>query len=180
MTDSEFMDRAEALLARIESRCDRINDETEADIDNQRVGGMVTLTFPNGSQIIVNLQKPLHEIWMAARAGGFHYKFDGKRGWTPRAMASSSPTSRATPASRPASRWTSRRCRQRLVPEQVQDAAALVGRRMLRPVRRQAVRVHQALVLRRRGRFGAGDPKPFSAGRHAQAARRRGRGAYSS
>ena len=77
MTDPEFMDRAEALLARIESNCDRINDETDADVDNQRVGGMVTLTFRNGTQIIVNLQKPLHEVWMAARAGGFHYKFDG-------------------------------------------------------------------------------------------------------
>ena len=79
MTDLEFLDRAEALLARIESCCDRINDETDADIDNQRVGGMVTLTFRNRSQIIVNLQKPLHEVWMAARAGGFHYKFDGLR-----------------------------------------------------------------------------------------------------
>jgi CyaY protein len=77
MTDPEFMDRAEALLARIEAGCDRINDETDADVDNQRVGGMVTLTFRNGTQIIVNLQKPLHEVWMAARAGGFHYKFDG-------------------------------------------------------------------------------------------------------
>ena len=77
MTDPEFMDRAEALLRRIEAACDRINDETDADIDNQRVGGMVTLTFRNGSQIIVNLQKPLHEVWMAARSGGFHYKFDG-------------------------------------------------------------------------------------------------------
>jgi CyaY protein len=77
MTDPEFMDRAEAVLARIEACCDRINDETDADVDNQRVGGMITLTFANGSQIIVNLQKPLHEIWMAARAGGFHYKFDG-------------------------------------------------------------------------------------------------------
>lgn len=81
MTDPEFMDRAEALLRRIEAGCDRINDETDADIDNQRVGGMVTLTFRNGSQIVVNLQKPLHEIWMAARAGGFHYKFDGAQ-WT--------------------------------------------------------------------------------------------------
>jgi CyaY protein len=81
MTDSEYMDRAEALLARVESGCDRINDETDADVDNQRVGGMVTLTFRNGSQIIVNLQKPLHEVWMAARAGGFHYRFDGQR-WT--------------------------------------------------------------------------------------------------
>jgi len=77
MTDLEFMDRAEALLARVEAACDRINDETDADVDNQRVGGMVTLTFSNGTQIIVNLQKPLHEVWMAARAGGFHYKFDG-------------------------------------------------------------------------------------------------------
>ena len=79
MTDPEFMDRAEALLRRVEACCDRINDDTDADIDNQRVGGMVTLTFRNRSQIIVNLQKPLHEIWMAARAGGFHYKFDGSR-----------------------------------------------------------------------------------------------------
>jgi CyaY protein len=77
MTDLEYQDRAEALLARIEAACDRLNDTTDADIDNQRVGGMVTLTFANGSQIIVNLQKPLHEVWMAARAGGFHYKWDG-------------------------------------------------------------------------------------------------------
>jgi CyaY protein len=35
---------------------------------------MVTLSFDNRSQIIINLQKPLQEIWMAARAGGFHYK----------------------------------------------------------------------------------------------------------
>jgi CyaY protein len=79
MTDLEYMDQAEALLARIEACCDRINEQTDADIDNQRVGGMVTITFANGSQIIVNLQKPLQEVWMAARAGGFHYKFDGQR-----------------------------------------------------------------------------------------------------
>ena len=79
MTDLEYMDQAEALLARIEACCDRINEQTDADIDNQRVGGMVTLTFANGTQIIVNLQKPLQEVWLAARAGGFHYKFDGQR-----------------------------------------------------------------------------------------------------
>lgn len=79
MTDPEYMDQAEALLRRLESDCDRINDETDADIDSQRVGGMVTLTFRNGSQIVVNLQTPLHEVWLAARAGGFHYRFDGTR-----------------------------------------------------------------------------------------------------
>lgn len=69
------MDRAEALLKAVEVCCDRINDDSDADIDNQRVGGMVTLTFPNRSQIIINLQKPLHEVWMAAKSGGYHYRW---------------------------------------------------------------------------------------------------------
>jgi CyaY protein len=77
MTDLEYMDHAERLLAQVEASCDRINDETDADIDNQRVGGMVTLTFANRSQIIINLQKPLQEVWLAARSGGYHYRFDG-------------------------------------------------------------------------------------------------------
>ena len=77
MTELEYLDRAEALLASVEACCDRINEETDADIDNQRVGGMVTLSFADGSQIIVNLQRPLQEVWLAARAGGFHYRFDG-------------------------------------------------------------------------------------------------------
>jgi CyaY protein len=77
MTDLEYMDQAERLLTQVEASCDRINEETDADIDNQRVGGMVTLTFANRSQIIINLQKPLHEVWLAARSGGYHYKFDG-------------------------------------------------------------------------------------------------------
>jgi CyaY protein len=79
MTDLEYMDRAEALLRAVEAACDRINDETDTDVDSQRVGGMVTLSFASGSQIIVNLQTPLQEVWLAAKAGGFHYKFDGRR-----------------------------------------------------------------------------------------------------
>jgi CyaY protein len=81
MTDPEFLDLAENLLKAVEAACDRINDEGSADIDNQRVGAMVTLVFANRSQIVVNLQKPLHEVWLAARSGGFHFKFDSKQ-WT--------------------------------------------------------------------------------------------------
>jgi CyaY protein len=76
MTDLEYLDRAEALLRAVEASCDRINDDSDVDLDNQRVGGMVTLSFGNRSQIIINLQKPLHEVWMAARSGGYHYRFD--------------------------------------------------------------------------------------------------------
>ncbi len=74
MTDIEFLDLAENALKAIEAHCDRFNEETDADIDNQRTGGMVTLTFQNHSQIVVNLQKPLQEIWLAAKRGGYHYK----------------------------------------------------------------------------------------------------------
>ncbi len=77
MTDLEYLNQAEAVLRAVELSCDRINDDTDADIDNQRVGGMITLVFANRSQIVINLQKPLHEIWMAARSGGYHYRFDG-------------------------------------------------------------------------------------------------------
>ena len=80
MTDPEFMDHAEKLLKAVEASCDRINDENRADIDNQRVGGMITLVFSNKSQIVINLQKPLHEVWLAAKSGGYHYKFD-KEQW---------------------------------------------------------------------------------------------------
>ncbi|MDD2711663.1 MAG: iron donor protein CyaY [Simplicispira sp.] len=77
MTDLEFMNRAEQLLLAVEQCCDRINDTTDADVDSQRTGGMITLTFPNRTQIIINQQKPLHEMWMAAKSGGYHYRFDG-------------------------------------------------------------------------------------------------------
>ncbi len=77
MTDLEFLDQAEKLLLAVESSCDRINDAGDADVDSQRTGGMVTLTFPNRTQIIINLQRPLHEVWMAAKSGGYHYRFDG-------------------------------------------------------------------------------------------------------
>lgn len=69
------MDRAEALLKAIELTCDRVNETTDCDIDVQRNGGVITLTFENRSQIVVNLQKPLHEIWLADRSGGYHYRW---------------------------------------------------------------------------------------------------------
>lgn len=75
MTDQEFLDVAEQLLRNIETTCDRINESTNADLDNQRVGNMVTLTFLNRSQIVINLQKPLHEVWMASPSGGYHYRY---------------------------------------------------------------------------------------------------------
>ena len=81
MTELDYLDKAETALKAIEMACDRINDATDADVDNQRTGGMITLTFADRSQIIINLQKPLQEIWLAARSGGFHYRLSQEQ-WT--------------------------------------------------------------------------------------------------
>ena len=77
MTDLEYLDSAEALLRSVEAQCDRLGESAGADIDTQRAGAMVTLAFAGGGQIVVNLQKPLHEVWLATRSGGHHYRLTG-------------------------------------------------------------------------------------------------------
>ena len=66
------------------------------DIDSQRTGGLLELSFPDGSKIVVNTQPPLHELWLAARAGGYHFKLRRAGAGSTRATAaSSSPSCRA-------------------------------------------------------------------------------------
>jgi CyaY protein len=75
LSDAEYTRRAHAALAGIESTIDRWLDEDVIDIDTHRTGGLLELSFPGGSKIILNTQPPLQELWMAARAGGFHYRW---------------------------------------------------------------------------------------------------------
>ena len=75
LTDADYRRETDALLARLEAVADRLLQDDVIDIDTQRTGGMVELSFPDGSKIIVNTQPPLHEVWLAARAGGFHYRW---------------------------------------------------------------------------------------------------------
>ena len=79
LTDSDFHRLSHAVLARIEATVDRWLDTDVVDIDSQRTGGLLELSMPGGSKIILNTQPPLHEIWLAARAGGHHYRHvDGR------------------------------------------------------------------------------------------------------
>jgi CyaY protein len=80
LTDSEFHAIAAAVLAGIEETVDRWLQGDVIDIDSGRTGGLLELSFPDGSKIVINAQPPLHELWLAARSGGFHFKYaDG--GW---------------------------------------------------------------------------------------------------
>ena len=77
LSDADYLARAHAMLDAIEAQVDAWLDADVVDIDGNRTGGMLELSFPNGSKIILNTQQPLHELWMAARSGGYHYKYVG-------------------------------------------------------------------------------------------------------
>jgi CyaY protein len=78
LTDAEFVRLSSAVLAQIEAAADLLLQNDVIDIDPQRTGGLLELTFPDDSKIIVNTQPPLHELWLASRAGGYHFRFDGQ------------------------------------------------------------------------------------------------------
>ncbi len=78
ISDAEYHRRAGEVLARIETTLDRWLQEDVIDVDAQRTGGLLELAFPDGSRIVVNTQPPLQELWLAARAGGYHFKLIGE------------------------------------------------------------------------------------------------------
>lgn len=79
LTDAEFHALSGAVLASIEATVDRWLQDDVVDIDASRTGGLLELSLPNGSKLIVNTQPPLHELWLAARSGGYHFKHVGGR-----------------------------------------------------------------------------------------------------
>ncbi|KXB30714.1 iron donor protein CyaY [Dechloromonas denitrificans] len=75
MEDKEFNALADAALARIEAAL----EACEADIDFElAAGGVLEIEFADGSKIIVNRHAVAREIWVAAKAGGFHFRWDGQ------------------------------------------------------------------------------------------------------
>ena len=72
MTETDFHRAVEAVLARIDSALDA-HDQLDVSLE----GGVLTVECPDASRIIVNRQTPNREIWVAARSGGHHFRWDG-------------------------------------------------------------------------------------------------------
>lgn len=78
MNESEFHQRVDDMLLAIEEAI----DESGADIDYENTAGILTLELENGSQIIINRQTPVKQLWLAVRSGGFHFDWsDELAGW---------------------------------------------------------------------------------------------------
>ncbi|MCG9555280.1 iron donor protein CyaY [Vibrio sp. Isolate31] len=77
MNETEFHQLVDIQMQNIEEAI----DDSEADIDYEVTGNVMTLEFENRSQIIINRQEPMKEIWLASKSGGFHFKLIDDK-WT--------------------------------------------------------------------------------------------------
>ncbi|SHF45559.1 iron donor protein CyaY [Vibrio gazogenes] len=71
MNDTEFHQLVDQMLEQIE----QMIDDSGADIDYETTGNVMTLDFEDRSQIVINRQEPMHEIWLASKSGGFHFQY---------------------------------------------------------------------------------------------------------
>ena len=74
MTPSEFDSLADATLERIA----RAVEESGADCDCEPKGsGVLEFEFADGTRIVVNRHSAARQIWVAARSGGYHFRWNG-------------------------------------------------------------------------------------------------------
>ena len=76
--DKQFHQLGSNLLHSIEAALEAADDQLDLDLDVERQGGnVINIRFRDKSVIVVNTQPPLHEIWVAAKSGGYHYRWAG-------------------------------------------------------------------------------------------------------
>jgi len=75
MTESEYTRLANDTLSRLEQAI----EESDGDFDYEFTeGGILQIEFADDSVIVVNKQAAAQEIWVAAKSGGFHYRWNGE------------------------------------------------------------------------------------------------------
>ncbi|MEW5903482.1 MAG: iron donor protein CyaY [Pseudomonadota bacterium] len=78
MDEKEFNTRADEAFARIEQALDAHG------IDYDSNGMVMEIEFDDGSKLIVNRHAPNREIWLAAKSGGFHFRWQDGRWYSAR------------------------------------------------------------------------------------------------
>ena len=68
MQDAEFHEIVDDFVMQLEDEL----EEFPEDLDIENSAGILNIEFPNGSTVVVSRQIANHEIWVAAKSGGFH------------------------------------------------------------------------------------------------------------
>ena len=75
MNETDFEAQAGATLETLERALENCGEDLDFEL---KAGGILEIEFDDGSKIIVNRHAAAREIWVAARSGGFHYRWDGQ------------------------------------------------------------------------------------------------------
>ena len=74
LTQADFEALAGAALEQIQLALEASG--SDADVES-KADGVLELTFEDGSRMVINRHGAAREIWVAARSGGFHFRWDG-------------------------------------------------------------------------------------------------------
>jgi len=79
MTETEFLSLIDTTLSHIEDVFEAAGQRGDIDVECSRTGSLLDIEFlKNKSKIIINSQIANNELWVAAKSGGYHYKYDGR------------------------------------------------------------------------------------------------------
>jgi len=74
MTETEYTQLADDTLRKLEHAIEKADGDFDYELSE---GGILEIEFANDSVIVVNKQAAAQEIWVAAKSGGFHFRWDG-------------------------------------------------------------------------------------------------------
>jgi CyaY protein len=73
MDDRTYQRLADEAFRALETMLEEVDAE---DVDVERAGDVLTLTFKDGKKAVVNTQRPTRQIWLAANARAWHFNWD--------------------------------------------------------------------------------------------------------
>ena len=74
MEETEFAALAGHALERIEASLEESGIDADVEL---KPGGVMEIEYADGSKMVINRHVAAREIWVAARAGGYHFRWDG-------------------------------------------------------------------------------------------------------
>jgi iron-sulfur cluster assembly protein CyaY len=74
MNETDFEALAGAALSTIEQALEASGVDADFEL---KAGGVLEIEFADGSKMVINRHGAAREIWVAARSGGFHFRWDG-------------------------------------------------------------------------------------------------------
>jgi len=76
MNDTRYRELTESLYNRIEEFIDNLIESEDAALDYENNSGVMTILCEDtDTQVIISRQQASHEVWVAAKSGGFHCRY---------------------------------------------------------------------------------------------------------